>query len=153
MLFRSRHRCRAHDAIGHDALPVACRQFPRVTINGPAHDTITLSCYCPTARGLLAAWTGPVTIVENGSGFPPDGRYIGLDARTSLPPALTPNVLMDWSSWHEWERLAVEACDHAFPPRELIARLSDAVERTRTWRPGHGRALRSEEHTSELQSH
>lgn len=139
----ARHRCLAHEAIGHEALPLACHQFPRITINGPDCDTITLSCVCPTARRLMETWTGVVSVVENGPGFPPTGRYVGLDARTSLPPALTPDVLMDWASWHEWERRTVDACNADLSPTGLMAHLSEVVERTRTWRPGHG-ALREQ---------
>ena len=44
----------------------------------------------------------------NAPAFLPDREYVGLDARASLPPLLRPDMLMDWESWWEIERLAVE---------------------------------------------
>ncbi len=46
-------RCAIHSALGHDALPVACRQFPRVSVTDPRGVSVTLSHYCPTAAALL----------------------------------------------------------------------------------------------------
>ena len=135
------HRCEVHAAHGHDALPLACRQFPRVTITDPRGVSVALSCYCPTARGMLDTFTGDITIVENPTAFPERGEYVGLDARTSLPPALCPNVLMDWDSWWEWERLSVELWNLSEPPRQILDRLSIAVEAIRTWRPGQGELI------------
>ncbi|MGE3345475.1 MAG: YkgJ family cysteine cluster protein [Vicinamibacterales bacterium] len=47
--------CRIHRALGHDALPLACRQFPRVVVQHGADYSVTLSHYCPSAAGLLDA--------------------------------------------------------------------------------------------------
>lgn len=85
-------------ALGHDALPLACRQFPRVTVLDPRGASVTLSHYCPTAAGLLKD-DGPVAIEINGATFPPGGEYVGLDAQDALPPLLCRDVLMDWESW------------------------------------------------------
>ncbi|MBP6715705.1 MAG: hypothetical protein KA205_02510, partial [Acidobacteria bacterium] len=126
---------------GHDALPLACRQFPRVSILEPRGVVVTLSCYCPTSRAMLSIADQPVTIVENPRAFPTSGEYVGLDARTSLPPALCPNLLMDWDSWYEWERLSVELWNLDEPLRQILDRLSIAVESVRTWRPGQGELL------------
>ena len=46
-------RCAIHSALGHDALPLACRQFPRVSVTDPRGVSVTLSHYCPTAAALL----------------------------------------------------------------------------------------------------
>lgn len=135
------HRCEMHATRDHDALPLACRQFPRVSITDPRGVSVTLSLYCPTAQAMLEAFNGSIAIVEHAPAFPPRGEYVGLDARTSLPPALCPNVLMDWESWWEWERLSVELCNLDESPREILARLSIAVEAVRTWRPGHGELI------------
>ena len=43
-------QCRIHAVLGHDALPLACRQFPRVTVHDPRGVSVALSAYCPTAR-------------------------------------------------------------------------------------------------------
>ena len=139
-------QCEIHALRGHDALPLACRQFPRVSILEPRGVAITLSCYCPTARAMLSIAhqsidAQTVTIVENPRAFPSSGEYEGLDARTSLPPALCPNVLMDWDSWFEWERLSFELWNLDEPLRQILDRLSVAVESVRTWRPGQGELL------------
>jgi hypothetical protein len=135
------HRCEIHAADGHDALPLACRQFPRVTVQDPRGVSVTLSHYCPTARGLLSTYAGPVTVVDDAPAFPADGEYVGLDARASLPPSLCPDVLMDWESWWEWECLSVELCNLNETPRQIVARLSVAVEHVRMWRPGQGELI------------
>ena len=90
---------------------------------------------------MLSADDEPITIVENAPAFPPAGEYVGLDARTSLPPALCPDVLMDWDSWWEWERLSVELCNLDEIAHDVLARLAIAVEHARTWRPGHGELI------------
>ena len=64
-------RCRMHATLGHDALPLACRQFPRVTVEDPRGVSVTLSHYCPTAAGLLERDTAaPFTIVLDPPAFP-----------------------------------------------------------------------------------
>ena len=47
--------CAWQSALGHDALPLACRQFPRIALLTPCGVSLTLSNYCPTARALLDA--------------------------------------------------------------------------------------------------
>src|SRR5262245_11543308 len=95
-------RCRIHGALGHDALPLACRQFPRVSVHDPRGVSVTLSHYCPTAAALLDSQDA-LAVLTNASAFPPTGEYIGLDATAGLPPLLRPDMLMDWESWWEWE--------------------------------------------------
>ncbi len=135
------HRCEIHTLRGHDALPLACRQFPRVSVEDPRGVAIALSCYCPTALSMLETFSGMIAIVDDAPAFPPHGEYVGLDARTSLPPALCPNVLMDWDSWWEWERLSVDLCNLGETPRQILDRLSLAIEHVRTWRPGQGELI------------
>jgi hypothetical protein len=135
------HRCEIHAALGHDALPLACRQFPRVSLTDPRGASVTLSHYCPTALALVDTFDGDIAIVDNAAAFPAAGEYVGLDARMSLPPALCPDVLMDWDSWWEWERLSVELCNLDQSSRHIVERLSMAVELARTWRPAQGGEL------------
>jgi len=134
----SGHRtCRIQDTLGHAALPLACRQFPRVSVIDPRGASVTLSHYCPTARAMLGRET-PLAIVS-APAFPNDDEYIGLDATSSLPPLLRPDVLMDWDSWWEWERLAIERIgDRSRPIEDALASLALAVEYARAWRPGDG---------------
>ncbi len=134
-------RCRIQSALGHDALPLACRQFPRVSVHDPRGTSVTLSHYCPTAAALLDAdLPVGITITTNAAAFPDSGEYVGLDARQSLPPLLRPGLLMDWDAWWECERLAVEllgaAGDHA--TRTAPARLRAAVADVAAWSPPDG---------------
>ncbi len=78
-------RCEIHHAFGHDALPLACRQFPRVTVLDPRGVSVTLSHYCPTAASLLDT-REPVAVTTTARAFPADGEYVGLDVRDDLPP-------------------------------------------------------------------
>lgn len=132
----ARH-CRIQTALGHDALPLACRQFPRVSVHDPRGTSVTLSHYCPTAAGLLAQ-PDAVSIVVDAPAFR-GGEYVGLDARANLPPLLRPDMLMDWESWWAWERQAVALIDRMTePPDQVLARLGAAVESLRSWRPDDG---------------
>ena len=47
-------------------------------------------------------------VVLNPAAFPPTGEYIGLDARTALPPLLRPGMLLDWESWWKIEAAIVD---------------------------------------------
>jgi Fe-S-cluster containining protein len=133
-----RATCRVHATVGHDALPLACRQFPRVTVQDPRGASITLSHFCPTAAEMLDT-DRPVSVAINAEGFPVSGEYIGLDATTGVPPLLRPDMAMDWESWWEWERFGSEMlAREAAGPDETLARLRGAVEHLRTWTPGGG---------------
>jgi Fe-S-cluster containining protein len=130
--------CAIHRTLGHDALPLACRQFPRVSVRDPRGVSVTLSHYCPTAASLLAA-SDAMAIVTDSSAFPATSEYVGLDATTSPPPLLRPGVLMDWETWWDVERRAVAlfARDDRAPEASLDM-LSEAIERARGWRPSDG---------------
>ena len=79
-------RCRIHRTLGHGALPLACRQFPRISVIDPRGASVTLSHYCPTAAGLLDV--AEVAITDEPPAFPADAELVGLDVRTNLPPLL-----------------------------------------------------------------
>ena len=130
-------RCSLQRELGHAALPLACRQFPRLSVNDPRGVSITLSHYCPTAADLLEGATR-VAIVENARAFPPDGEYVGLDVRDALPPALRPDMLMDWDAWWLWEAEAVALLESQADPQQAMARLFMALEHVRDWSPGAG---------------
>ena len=135
----ARGRCGVHRALGHAALPLACRQFPRISVRDPRGVSVTLSHYCPTAAGLLACPASRTAIVESAQGFPRDGEYDGLDARTNLPPLLRPDMLMDWESWSLWERLSVECLSHeATSAAAALSQIEAAVEFARDWAPQDG---------------
>ena len=133
-------RCRIHAALGHDALPLSCRQFPRVSLLDPRGVSVTLSHYCPTAAALLDADVPPgPTIVVDAPAFPVRGEYIGLDARAAWPPLVRRDLLMDWDAWWEFERLAVELLlaedDDAVAS---LTRLRAVVDDLQDWSPSKG---------------
>ncbi|MEZ5315895.1 MAG: hypothetical protein R2752_00690 [Vicinamibacterales bacterium] len=133
--------CRVHATLGHDALPLACRQFPRVSVMDPRGTSVTLSHYCPTAAALLEA-PGPVEIVSSAPAFPAAGEYDGLDAARSLPPLLTPTLLMDWQAWWDWEARAVDRlANDPGPVEDRLARLRAAADRVAAWTPSAGPLL------------
>lgn len=130
--------CAVQRALGHDALPLACRQFPRVSLRDPRGVSVTLSHYCPTAASLLGS-PGPVAIVRNAPAFPERAEYSGLDATTALPPLLRSDVLMDWDSWWLWESATVDLLANASSsPEDALARLGAAVDDVGGWRPDEG---------------
>jgi Fe-S-cluster containining protein len=138
---RERHRCRVHDVLGHDALPLACRQFPRVVVHDPRGVAVTLSHYCPTAAGLLDEHER-VGIVQSPRAFPAWAEYEGLDARESLPPLLRPDMLMDWESWWLFEERSLDLIGNSSEPVERsLGVLRAVVDRVRGWSPA-GRPLR-----------
>jgi Fe-S-cluster containining protein len=127
--------CAVHRRLGHDALPVSCRLFPRVCLLTPRGVSITLSHYCPTAAALLFAGDETPSIVTDPTAFPATASYEGLDARTAAPPLLRPGVFLGWDAHARFERHAVEtlgAADGA-SPEEALARLAADAERLRAW--------------------
>jgi len=134
----ARPSCRVHASLGHQALPLACRQFPRVTVHDPRGVSVTLSHYCPTAAAMLEA-APPVAVIHGAPGFPEDGEYVGLDARDGLPPLLRPDMAMDWESWWAWERVSVDILAREGESVDAsLALLRGSVETVRSWRPESG---------------
>lgn len=127
--------CAIQRAHGHEALPHACQQFPRVATLSPLGTSVTLSAFCPTAASLLFG-TEPFQIVQT-----PDARvFEGLDARDVMPPLLRPDMLMDWESVERWEVLAVAALSDY---RDDVERALEIIEQASTqviaeWTPGDG---------------
>ncbi len=127
--------CTVHRAHGHDALPHACQQFPRVATLSPLGTSVTLSAFCPTAASLLfddAAFT--IEARDN------PRLYEGLDARDVMPPLLRDGMLMDWESVARWEELAVATLSHQ---RRDVDRALAIIEGAslavcETWTPADG---------------
>lgn len=150
--------CTVHRDLGEEALPSACRHFPRVVTLSPLGVSVTLSHYCPTAAGMLFVIprsfvspsdeesAGPASIldsalaiVENPEAFPAQWPYEGLDARKALPPLLRPGVLMDWPSLERWERFAVSVlAEEGRSPEAALDVLAAAAEEARRWTPADG---------------
>lgn len=125
--------CAIHRRLGHDALPVSCRLFPRVCLLTPRGVSITLSHYCPTAAALLFDPGGPASIVEDAPAFPPAAAYEGLDARDAPPPLLRPGVFLGWDAHARFERHAAQALAAAGSPEAELRRLAASAERLRAW--------------------
>ena len=132
------HACRIHAALGHGALPLACRQFPRIAVHDPRGVSVTLSHYCPTASSALSA-AGPVTIVEQPPAFPAGADYEGIDATRALPPLLREDMLMDWNAWWAWEAASVAVITGGDEPTAVrLGRLRRAVAGLHGWSPSDG---------------
>ena len=148
VFYDSRHDggCRVQRALAHGALPLACRQFPRVSVVDPRGASVTLSHYCPTAAAMLDE-PMPIAIDDRPPAFPSGSEIAGLDVRSGLPPLLAPHMLMDWDSWWEWERRAVDTIARPNQSvQQTLATLSAAVELVRAWTPDEGPLLRRIDH-------
>ncbi len=133
-LDRGTRLCVVHRDLGADALPVACRAFPRIARTGPTGVAITLSHYCPTAARLLLDTSTPLTVVESPPAFPP-GAYDGLLA-DEWPPLLHARMLMDEAAYDAWEALAVWRCATAPGVWPALAALRRDAEALTGWHPG-----------------
>ena len=128
-------RCHVQRQRGHDALPRACRLFPRVCLIDPRGVSVSLSHYCPTAARTLFT-DAPVTIVQDPPAFPRDAEYEGLDASDAYPPLLRPGVLLDWETLSALERHLVQVLDEERHSVDAALRRADALcEHLRAWTP------------------
>ncbi len=133
---RDRHRCSIHRQLGPALLPVACQQFPRVSLVDGRGLFVIVSHYCPTAANLLFVDVAPA-IVENPPAFPPSFTYDPLDARNTLPPLLHPGVMLDLESYDAWERAAVAQFGRCGSTAEqALTRVAVITETVRGWKPG-----------------
>jgi hypothetical protein len=128
--------CAVHRQFGADALPTACRHFPRVFLHDDRGVAMTLSHFCPTAAGLLMD-ERPVVVAETSLPSELSGNIEAFDAIGALPPLLRPDLLMDLEAFDAWERSAIatlgsddRTCDQAL---DIIAA---ATEQIRRWTPG-----------------
>ena len=130
--------CVIHRDAGVEALPSACRHFPRKILNDARGTLISLSHFCPTAAATLLRPAALATVdAQPPLRLPPPME--GLDASDALPPLLRPGVLCDIDGYDAWERagiatfartdLSYEAC------LDVVAA---ATELIRDWQPGDG---------------
>ena len=87
--------------------PASCSHFPYVCLIDQRGVHVTLSHFCPTAASLLFAPEAPIAIVEGPSPVAGFDVPEGLDARESLPPLRSPDRLMTWEAFSNWERAEV----------------------------------------------
>jgi len=132
--------CALQGAAGHDALPLACQQFPRVTVIDDRGAHVALSHHCPTVAAMLVEGDGePVTVVDLAHGDPVRRQPEGFDARGTIPPFLRPGVAFDLEAWDFWERGVVEAFGRpGGDDGAALAAVARAAERIRSWRPVDG---------------
>ena len=126
--------CAIHRALGEAALPVSCRQFPRVSLIDARGVAVSLSNFCPTAAGLLLRRDRPLAIDTDPPAFPATFPYEGLDARGELPPLLREDALHTPGSYDAWERFAVALLARDdLAPEGALALLGDAADAARQW--------------------
>jgi Fe-S-cluster containining protein len=128
--------CAIHRDIGPDALPSACRQFPRVVLQDERGTLIAFSHFCPTAAALLRS-PSPLAIVAAPRNVDLDGAVDGLDARGTLPPLLYPWMLADHECYAAWESRAVALLDRDdLTASQAVATLAAIARTLEAWRPG-----------------
>ncbi len=128
--------CAVHRDLGEDALPSACRQFPRVSLHDSRGTLISLSHFCPTAAGLLRTNLRPA-IVRASAALALGGSVEGLDARDALPPLLHPGLLMDPDAYALWERCVIDVLGRdTVSADEAIAMIAAATRTVSAWQPG-----------------
>jgi hypothetical protein len=128
--------CAIHRDAGADALPSACRHFPRQIRRDGRGTFISLSHFCPTAAALLPA-RDALQLVD---ALPPlrlSGPVEGMDATDALPPLVRPGMLSDLDGYGAWE----QACVATFARTDLsyqaaLDLVAAATEDVRGWRPG-----------------
>jgi Fe-S-cluster containining protein len=130
--------CLIHRVAGVDALPSACRHFPRRFLRDGRGTFVSLSHFCPTAASLLIGGH-PLEVVDAAPPLMLEEPIEGLDAREALPPLLHPGVLCDLEGYSAWERAAIGVFARAdLTCQGALDRVTAATDRVRAWRPGAG---------------
>jgi hypothetical protein len=127
--------CGIHRQAGPDALPSACRQFPRLALLDDRGISVGMSHFCPTAAALLLE-EGPLAIVDAPPTFEAHGLE-GFEARAALPPLLRPRLLMDLEAYATWEAACVATLGRDDLDMErALGIIAAATTTSRAWRPG-----------------
>lgn len=143
--------CLVHRDLGHEALPSACRQFPRISLLDARGTHVTLSHFCPTAAALLLrSDVGAPEIVANAPRTTARASYEGFDATGTIPPLVRPGVAFDEGSYTRWEawQIAVLGLDDLGADRALRV-IAFAAETLRSWTPAQGPLLDTIEQVTE----
>jgi hypothetical protein len=137
--------CRIETALGHEALPLSCRQFPRILLVDGRGWHLTLSTWCGTAAGMVTCPVAGATDFLSYDHISADPRVHleFLDARDAWPPLLRPGVLAGLGAYDAWEARVLE--DFLRPvadgQRDLSEAMLDLVRWTewvRDWRRADG---------------
>jgi hypothetical protein len=128
---RASGSCAIHREAGQDALPSACRHFPRELLVDPRGTFVSLSHYCPTAAALLTTPDG-LDIVEARPPLRIGGPIDALDATEALPPLLRPGLLTDLDSYAAWEAEGLAILSrHDLTATAALARIDAMTEQLR----------------------
>lgn len=121
---------------GAERMPVACRNFPRVTLRDARGIFVTLSHFCPTAARLLLH-ADDITIIEAPVSISLNGGVEGLDATAVMPPLLRRDMLMDLDGYTAWEHAAIAVLnDRRRSARRALDIIAAATRAATDWRPG-----------------
>jgi hypothetical protein len=127
--------CVIHRDAGVEALPSACRHFPRQFLRDARGTFVSLSHFCPTAATLLVG-SPPLDVVD-ATPLMVGEPIEGLDAREALPPLLRPGLLCDLEGYAAWEGAVIAVLGRAdIGWQTALDRIAAATEGVRAWRPG-----------------
>lgn len=128
--------CVIHRELGEEALPSACRHFPRRVLHDARGTLISLSHFCPTAAATLQS-ANTLSIVEATVPLLLTSPMEGLDAREALPPLVRPGLLCDLAGYDTWERMGIAVfADPDVGYQRCLSELAAATELVRDWTPG-----------------
>lgn len=144
--------CMVETRLGTEALPISCRQFPRLLLVDPHGWHQSLSAWCGTTARLLAGSDepGPTAPAEidmflSFDHIPTDPRVHleALDARETWPPLLRPGVLAGLEAYQRWEQRAIAdwlrpAAHGRLACAVALAQLLRWTDLIREWRPVDG---------------
>lgn len=133
--------CVIHRDAGVEALPSACRHFPRQVLHDARGTLISLSHFCPTGAAMLLTPLPLATVLAQ----PPlclTSPMEGLDASDALPPLLRPGLLCDIDGYDAWERAGIDTFARTdLASDACIDVVAAATEVIHHWRPGDGPLL------------
>jgi Fe-S-cluster containining protein len=130
--------CVIHREAGPEALPSACRHFPRKILRDRRGAFVSLSHFCPTAAGMLLT-PDPLKIVEAHPPLRLSEPVEGLEATDALPPLLRPGVLTDLEGYGAWEQAGITTFARGdLRYHEALDLVAAATEAVREWQPGSG---------------
>jgi hypothetical protein len=128
--------CRIQRNAGIELMPIACRNFPRVTLRDRRGVFVTLSHYCPTAARLLLK-ADDIRAIPAPSSISLDGAVEGLDATDVMPPLLRPGMLADLDGYSAWEREGLAVLnDREYSAPVAVQIIGAATADACNWSPG-----------------
>lgn len=130
--------CRLERALGPDALPTSCRQFPRILLLDDRGWHQSLSAWCVTTARLIVNGLDDFLSFDHIE-CDPRVHVEALDARHAWPPLLRPGVLAGFAEFSAFEARVLDAharAEHTGACANLLHQLLAWVDDIRAWRPG-----------------